>query len=167
MTIIREIRVADAPAFLALRRALDDEARYLLLEPGERRERVAKVEERLRDVREKANKNIFVVEDDGALVGYLSAIGGDFRRIQKRAHIVVALREAYTGRGLGTRLFERMEVWARDQQLHRLELTVLAENRRALGLYLKLGFRIEGNKRDSFWIDDHYVDELCLAKLLG
>jgi RimJ/RimL family protein N-acetyltransferase len=167
MTIIREICAADASAFLQLRKALDNEADYLLLEPGERRESIAKIEERLRDVQDKANKQIFVVEDDGALVGYLSAMGGDYRRIQKRAHIVVALREAYTGRGLGTRLFERMETWARAQGLHRLELTVLAENRRALSLYLKLGFRIEGNKRDSFWIDDHYVDELCMAKLLN
>ncbi|MER1957938.1 MAG: GNAT family N-acetyltransferase [Solibacillus sp.] len=39
--------------------------------------------------------------------------------------------------------------WAKQQQLHRLELTVIEHNHQAIHLYRKMGFKEEGIKRDS------------------
>jgi RimJ/RimL family protein N-acetyltransferase len=42
----------------------------------------------------------------------------------------------------------------------------MAHNERALALYRRLGFEVEGTRRDSVLVDGRYVDELTMAKLL-
>lgn len=74
--------------------------------------------------------------------------------------------QQYAGRGFGTALFTETEKWAKNAGLNRLELTVMAHNQRALALYKKVGFRIEGTARNSLVVDDAYVDEYYMAKLL-
>ncbi|NMB90388.1 MAG: GNAT family N-acetyltransferase, partial [Chloroflexi bacterium] len=52
------------------------------------------------------------------------------------------------------------------QGIHRLELTVMTHNQRALALYRKMGFEIEGTLRHNMRVDGVYVDEYSLAQLL-
>jgi RimJ/RimL family protein N-acetyltransferase len=77
------------------------------------------------------------------------------------------VREASSGRGLGTSLLAELSVWAERTGLHRLELTVMAHNERALALYRRCGFEVEGTRRHSLLVDGRYVDELLLANLPG
>ncbi|WP_309247700.1 GNAT family N-acetyltransferase [Priestia flexa] len=63
-------------------------------------------------------------------------------------------------------LFQQLEEWAKEQQIHRLELTVVVENVIAIHLYKKIGFQIEGTKKHSLRINGQYVDEYIMSKLL-
>jgi len=47
----------------------------------------------------------------------------------------------------------------------RLELTVYADNARAIALYESLGFRHEGRHVGYALRDGHYVDALSMARL--
>lgn len=163
---IREIREEDAAALLATQKAIDSETKFMLFEPGERRTTLSQVQKQIRRVLQDDNQILLVAGDDGEIAGWLSASGGWARRTRHRAYIVVGLRQGYTGQGIGTRLFEALESWARKRGLHRLELTVMSHNVRAVGLYTKMGFEIEGTKRDSLIVDGEYVDELYMAKIL-
>ena len=165
--LIRPITEGDAEAYLALARAVDAESRFMMYEPGERQTTVEQQIEQIRAVRASDNKLVLVAEHEGQLVGYLGAMGGTFHRNHHSAHIFVGILEAFTGQGLGRRLLEETERWARRQGLHRLELTVMRHNARALALYQKMGFEIEGTKRDSLQVEGVYVDEICMAKLLA
>ena len=60
-----------------------------------------------------------------------------------------------------------LEKWATDHKIHRLELTVMSHNERAVNLYQKMGFKIEGIKQDSLLVNDEYVDEYYMAKILN
>lgn len=164
--VIRPAGESDAEAFLRLCRRLDTETSLMMLEPGERTTSVAEQSARMRAISESANQRILVAEEAGQLVGYIAVLGGGFRRNQHSAYIVVGVLEAFSGRGLGRQLFTEGERWAREAGLHRLELTVLAHNHRAVALYSKMGFRFEGTKRDSLKVDGVYVDEYYMAKLL-
>ena len=164
--IIREITEADAEAFLKLARQIDDETRFMMFEPGERQTTVEQQAEWIRGYRATDNHMVFVVEHAGHLVGYLGAMGGTFRRNHHSVYIFLGLLEAYTGQGLGRRLLEEAEKWARARGLHRLELTVVPHNTRGLVLYQKMGFEIEGTKKHALLIEGTYVDEICMGKLL-
>jgi len=166
MSMIRTIRESDAESFLSLCKQLDEENRFMMLEPGERKTTVDEQKQRIRDILAWENQTLFVVEGDESLVGYLSATGGRVARNKRTAYIVIGILEGFTGKGLGTALFECMEQWARDRALHRLELTVMVRNQRAVGLYKKMGFEIEGLKRDSLFVDGSYVDEYYMSKLI-
>ena len=63
-------------------------------------------------------------------------------------------------------MFEALDEWAMKKDIHRLELTVAANNKAGLRLYEKAGFQMEGTKRDSLYIDGQYVDEYYMSKLI-
>jgi ribosomal protein S18 acetylase RimI-like enzyme len=109
---------------------------------------------------------VLVAEGDDELAGYLEAEGGAFRRNRHAAYIIIGVRQGYAWRGIGTALFQAAEAWARKQGLRRLELTVMVHNVAGLGLYQKMGFTIEGTRRDSLLEDGTFVDEYALAKIL-
>ncbi|MGV9287642.1 GNAT family N-acetyltransferase [Streptomyces sp. NPDC003719] len=70
------------------------------------------------------------------------------------------------GRGIGTEAtrlivghgFERLG-------LHRIQLEVYGTNRRALRVYEKAGFVVEGVRREAAWRDGEWVDEVLMAVL--
>ena len=92
--------------------------------------------------------------------------GGEYQRNRATAYIVVGVLQAFGGRGIGAQLFTAAETWAKAQHIHRLELTVMTHNTRAIRLYQKMGFVIEGTRRDSLCIDGIHVDEYFMSKLL-
>lgn len=163
---IRTIRESDAEDFLNLCKKLDEETSFMMLEPGERTTSAEAMRERIANVLSQANSTILLAECDGQLAGYIEASGGEYRRNRHSAFLVIGILQAYTGRGIGTRLFAALEEWARQQHLHRLELTVMTHNQAGVALYKKRGFEIEGVRRHAMFVDGHYVDEYYMAKLL-
>lgn len=166
MVTIREIREDDAPDFLAMLNQLDQESRFMLLEPGERQTTPDQQRERIRQVLDQPNSTILVAECDGRIIGHVAATGGPYCRNRHAAGVVIGILRAFTGLGLGTRLLETLEQWTKQHGIRRLELTVMTHNERAIWLYSKMGYQIEGLQRDSLRVDGHYVDEYRMAKVL-
>ena len=166
MITIRPITVADAAPLLALAHQLDGESCFMMLEPGERQTSIEEQAAQLKLLLARPNQMIFVADDGDRLVGYLAAEGGAFRRNQHSAHLVIGILAAYGGQGIGTQLFAALQAWAPTAGISRLELTVMTHNRRAIALYRKMGFVIEGIKRWSLRVDDQTVDEYFMARLL-
>lgn len=164
--IIRCIKKEDADGFLELSHRLDHETSFMLLAPGERRITPEENRQRLASLLDSGNSMIFVAEANGQLVGYVGAYGSSYQRNRHSVHLVVGILQAYSGQGVGTRLFAELYRWAETKQLHRLELTVMAHNEAAIALYKKMGFEVEGVKKDSIRLEDRFVDELYMAKLL-
>lgn len=166
MAELRTIREGDAEQFLCLCCQLDEETHFMMLEPGERTTTVEQQRERIRQVLARANQTILVAEADGKLIGYISGAGGEYHRNAKTVHIVIGILQSYTGQGIGKRLFQALEEWAIGQGVHRLELTVMTHNQRGISLYQRMGFQVEGVKRDDLFVDGGYVDQYMMAKLL-
>jgi RimJ/RimL family protein N-acetyltransferase len=73
----------------------------------------------------------------------------------------------WRNRGVGTALMRRAIEWARGTGvLTRLQLQVFARNAPAIHLYQKLGFQIEGSRRNAILRDGEYIDSLMMALLL-
>lgn len=69
------------------------------------------------------------------------------------------------GRGVGSALMTAMCDYAdRWVGALRLELTVYADNERAIGLYRKFGFVVEGTLRGFALRDGRFVDALAMAR---
>jgi RimJ/RimL family protein N-acetyltransferase len=163
---IRTIKESDSEQFLLLTKLLDEETQFMMLEPGERTMTIEEQTQGIKNVLSQDNQMIFVAEHENQLVGYLGAFGGNYRRNHHCAYIVIGIRQNFTGQGVGKGLFEMLEKWAIDHNLHRLELTVMSHNERAIRLYQEMGYQTEGIKRDSLWVNGKYVDEYYMAKIL-
>lgn len=165
MIEIREIRVDDTERFLKLCLQLDQETKFMLYEPGERTTTAEEQRERIQSILSEVGSTILVAEDQGQLVGYLAVFGGQAKRTKHVGYIVVGITQAYSGKGIGTRLFQAAEAWRAQTELTKFELTVMLPNERAVALYKKMGFEVEGVKRNSIRVDGNYVDEYYMGKI--
>ena len=164
--IIRTIREDDAEQFLNLCKQLDTETQFMLLEPGERTTTLEEQRTLINKILRQENQIIFVAEQDNQLVGYIEASGETLHRNKHSLYLVIGILQAFSGQGIGTQLFQRLEEWAQQHHIHRLELTVMTHNIRGIALYKKQGFVIEGTKRHSLRINGQYIDEYYMSRLL-
>jgi RimJ/RimL family protein N-acetyltransferase len=164
--VLREAVPADASALLDLKDRLDRETSFMLLEPDERTESAAEVRSALTRTSEEFNSVVLIAEAEGRAMGYVEAIGGRYRRDRLTTYVVIGVLAAASGRGIGGALLSGLETWARQAGLHRLELTVMVDNERALALYERNGFQREGTRRSCLTVNGVFVDEIYMGKLL-
>jgi len=165
--VIRQAVPQDGPALIAAIGQIDEETEFLGV-PGQRHPWADQPAAELRSLAENNRGVVYLaLSGDAAIVGYLSAFAGYFIRNRGTIFIaVVGLRERYRGRGIGARLFERIEAWARARQAWRLELRVSSLNPRGLALYHKCGFAIEGRIRAGVFRQGAWTDDFWMGKLL-
>jgi RimJ/RimL family protein N-acetyltransferase len=163
---IRGIKFEDAALFLDLCKKLDEETEFMLFEPDERKLTYDDQRERISNIINSGHSMIFVAEEDGQIVGQLSALGSNLNRTRHSIYLVIGILQRYSGQGIGTRLFRELEIWAREKGIHRIELTVMTHNEAAIGIYKKMGFQVEGIKKDSIKIRNQFFDEYYMARIL-
>ncbi len=85
---------------------------------------------------------LLLAEADGAPLGFAYVeTGRDYFSGQGHAHIgILAVARESEGLGVGSALIEASEEWARKIGLARITLNVFERNRRARGLYERLGY---------------------------
>ena len=109
---------------------------------------------------------IFAVTEQasGDLAGEALLWGIDLHN--RCAHIGIALRPAYQGRGLGT---DAIRVLCRYgfalRGLHRLSLETLADNRAMIAVATRLGFTREGTARGAAWVNGEFLDDVSFGLL--
>lgn len=165
MVGIRKGNSGDAEGIVSVMKSAE-ESGNMLYDPGEREVDPESFAKFIDAINENEKSVIFVAVENGKVLGYLIAQNEKPKRIAHRAYIVVGVHRDSRGKGIGKALFAHMMEWAKKVKLHRIDLTVIAENDAAVALYRKMGFEIEGIKRDSLLIDDEYVDEFYMSKLL-
>jgi ribosomal protein S18 acetylase RimI-like enzyme len=162
---IRLARPADAAALLALQHRLDTQSSFMLLEPGEREQAPDRLRDRLQGQGSLGSFDLVAVTA-GRLAGWLSVAVLPFRRASRTGSVVMGVDTDAAGRGIGSGMLTAAAQEARRRGLRRLELTVMADNPRALSLYLHDGFQVEGLRRQALIRDGAVVDEYYMGKLL-
>jgi len=110
---------------------------------------------------------ILLAMDSERVAGHMQVFVDSRSRFRGIGELFIYLHQDYQNVGLGKALMEAGIEEARRRQLHRIELTVVADNHRAVNLYEKVGFQREGVKRENFLGDDgKYHDEVSMGILL-
>ena len=105
----------------------------------------------------------FVALAGGDVVGWCDISRHTFPSHAHSGHLGMGIIPSYRGQGLGRRLIEATLQAARDAGIERVELSVHADNSRAIALYEKVGFVREGLARRSVRIDGRYKDAIHMA----
>ena len=164
----RTISGNDTENFFHMMCRLDEETDYMMYEPGERQERTKDLG-RLAGIIDAAENGgdflLCAVTETGEIVGFVWAERGNLNRVRHSAYVVTGIRSAYRRQGIGTEFFLRLNDWAKENGIIRLELTVECDNTAAKRLYEKSGFVVEGIKRKTMKVNGRYVDEYCMGKI--
>ncbi|MER8184802.1 GNAT family protein [Kitasatospora sp. NPDC094015] len=104
---------------------------------------------------------------DGRLIGLVRLHGAEPETGGAEIDIYLGEKE-YWGGGYGTDAMRTMCRYGFEQmRLHRIQLTVVAENEPARHLYRKLGFVEEGRLRQVFRRDGRWHDHILMGLLEG
>ncbi len=100
----------------------------------------------------------------GSLVGHVALFGAEGRN--RCATFGIMIGPEHQSKGLGTEATSLMVGFGfRELGLHRIELTVNADNVRAIAAYDKAGFVQEGIMRDKLFYDGAFHDQVLMAAL--
>lgn len=74
-----------------------------------------------------------------------------------RSDFGIMVAERYHGRGIGSRLVEAILKMARENNVYKIDLEVLQDNKSAFRLYQKYGFKVTGSiPKREYWRGKHY-----------
>ena len=101
------------------------------------------------------------------LIGIASVGANDKEKTKHVCEVGITVSKDFWGFGIGTVLMEEIEIWAKESGvIRRLELTVHAENERAIALYEKMGYQEEGLMKRVMFINDEFVDGIMMSLLI-
>jgi protein AroM len=110
---------------------------------------------------------ILIAEVDARVIGHAFLQRGTLKKNHHTTGIGMLIIQAYRGMGIGTRMLDYIEGWARRHCIRKLFLSVFETNGRAVHLYQKMGFVMEGIRPDQFLIRGEYVAEIVMGKMLN
>jgi RimJ/RimL family protein N-acetyltransferase len=109
-----------------------------------------------------------VSEYQGKIVGTAVIHKFPHERRKGIGDLAVYLHDDFQNVGLGMAMMKRILKLAKKEKMHRIELSVIAENKIALHLYEKCGFQIEGTSKDDFYgHDGKYHDVINMGLILS
>jgi RimJ/RimL family protein N-acetyltransferase len=117
---------------------------------------------------EKALPILAIIEEAGnpRVVGVASLEFHNTLAEKHKAEFGITVHDSRQNKGLGTALTRHMLAIARKKKLRKITLTVLAENKRAIRVYEKCGFRIEAKLRKESFIKGRYYDDYVMSIFL-
>jgi RimJ/RimL family protein N-acetyltransferase len=118
-------------------------------------------------IRQDPSVRIFAIVDrrDGRMVGSCQLL--NISQQHRSAELQIRIGEpSARGQGVGTQAVQALLAYGFGELgLHRISLTVRADNERAIRSYRKCGFEVEGVLRDAAFIEGSFVDLLSMARL--
>ena len=157
--LIREATGNDARAVLNYVEDISGESDFLSFGPGEFELTEAEEAEFLRQCRDTDNQCYLVGLIAGRIVSTLSFSGGHRPRVRHSGEFGITVRKAYWGLGIGSLMLDALIDWARGTQIvKKINLRVRTDNQRAIALYKRKGFVIEGTIRKDIYLGGTYFD---------
>lgn len=157
--VVRCARAEDAAAIIRYLQQIADESPHLATEAFEFDFTEAEEQDYIARLGAGDTSLFLVAELRGAIIGVVTLEGHAKNRMKHVADLGISVVRSHWGQGLGRALMETAISWAEScPALKKITLTVHARNRRAIDLYLKLGFAKEGVIIDLLHIDGRFHD---------
>ena len=139
--VIRNGNETDGKAVFDVFNQTHAETDYLLSYPEENSFDSEQEAQFLKEKTKSLNETELVAVIDGKIAGTagIEAVGNKYK-VKHRAELGIGILKEYWGLGIGKALMMACIQCAREAGYEQLELSVVAENERALSLYRELGF---------------------------
>lgn len=161
--LVRTAVESDAEQLVQLRRRLFAETSFMLWEPAEFTATAQDERKFVERLSSRVNCRLVLAISGSAAVGFLAAMGGERNRLRHSALLALGVAREYWSQGVASRMLTEVIAWAPSAKLKRLELMVHTTNTKAVALYRKHGFEVEGTRRSSLLVNGEYVDEYLMS----
>ena len=158
---------SDAEKIVAFYNYVGGETSYLSFEKDEYPMDVEAQAESIRGL-EGNETNIMLMAMDGEDIAGIATISSSHKvKARHDGGLGIVVAQRYQGQGIGTELIRRLIEWARGNGItRRISLDTRADNVKAVELYMKLGFIVEGCRRNATLLDGKYYDIYVMGMML-
>ncbi|PGM53754.1 GNAT family N-acetyltransferase [Bacillus sp. AFS053548] len=163
--IIRHAVLTDAKQLSSLRVQIDGETENLDREAGEAFIDQKGFEQLIISDTETLKNLFLVAEVQDKILGFSRCEGSQLKRLSHKVEIGVCVLKEYWGYSIGKNLLKQSISWADTNDLHKMNLSVLETNEKAIKLYEKLGFEVEGVlKNDKLLSDGKFYNTILMGR---
>jgi len=162
---IRSAQELDAENLSELRVKIDGETENLDREKGEAFIDIPGFKEMIKNDMESLRNLFLVAVIDNQIVGFSRCEGSILTRFSHKVEFGVCVVKDFWGYGIGKNLLTESVLWADANGLKKMTLNVLENNEKAITLYRKHGFEIEGVlKKDKLLSDGKYYNTIIMGR---
>ncbi|WP_373428147.1 GNAT family N-acetyltransferase [Neobacillus niacini] len=164
--MIRSAMEKDAKGLSQVRVQVDGETENLDREQGEAYIDESGFKKVINEDTERSNHLFLIAEVNDRIVGFSRCEGNQLKRSSHKVEFGVCVLKDYWGYGIGGKLLEQSIQWADESGIKKISLKVLETNDKAIKLYQKYGFEVEGSlKFDKRLSDGKYYHTILMARL--
>jgi RimJ/RimL family protein N-acetyltransferase len=165
---IRSAMKSDAASLLDLSSCVIGEEIYQLTSSSEFKMTIEAEEQWIDSHMQKPNHIILVAEINSKIVGMLDFSNGHRFRIAHTGEFGMSIDKIHRDQGIGSLLLKVLIEWTmQNETIEKIGLSVHSNNKRAIALYKKMGFEVEGvRKRDLKYGEGQYVDTVVMGRFV-
>lgn len=162
---LRSPTAADAEQMIAYLKSTGEETEHVLSYPEEMDFSIQDEEDFINNAAANEGSIMISAFDGNRLVGNGSLLRVyNKKKTMHRAEFGIAILNSDWGQGLGGKIVSELIAAAKQAGYEQLELEVVATNTAAISLYQKLGFKVYGERPNSFKLKSGaYSNELLMV----
>ncbi|MCA9835976.1 MAG: GNAT family N-acetyltransferase [Trueperaceae bacterium] len=162
--LIREALPEDAERLVTHVNAISYESDFIGISPGEF-DMTVEQEAQFLSACQANPSHIYLLALDGEkVIGALHFATGKRKRVNHSGEFGISVLKEYWGLGIGSSLLDTLINWAtNNESVKKINLRVRTDNQRALELYNKKGFQIEGTLKEEIFEAGTYYDLYSMA----
>lgn len=165
--IYRRAQESDAEKIVDFYNFVGGETSYLSFEKDEYPMNVKEQEEEIRSLEGK-KASIMLLAMDGEEIAGIATIHSSAKiKASHDGELGIVVAKKYQGQDIGTELIRQLIDWAKGNGVTtRISLDTRADNVKAVELYMKFGFVVEGCRKNSTLLDGKYYDLYVMGMML-
>jgi RimJ/RimL family protein N-acetyltransferase len=161
---ITTANITESESIIEYLKKVMDETLFLRMYADEVNFTVAEEELFINSMNTQDNSHLLIAKDGYKIVAIGSIQGQQLKKFRHCGEFGVSVLKEYWGKGIGKELTNRLIDWAKENPvLKKINLHVNIENKVAIAIYRKIGFRQEGILSKDFYYNNRYVDTLIMG----
>ncbi len=162
--VIRQAEVRDAEKLLKCIKTYVPQSNYIPKLEQEIKLNVEQEVEWINSFRINDNSILLIAEYDNQILGNIDLTGNRRKMMEHTAVVGMGILQEWRNSGLGTALLSSAIEWAKlNSALELVWLQVYTENKIAINLYRKIGFKEKGIIKNFFKQEGRYFDNLTMV----
>lgn len=165
--IFREPVVNDAENIVSFYNRVGGETTFLSFEKDEYPLSVEEQKASIESTAASPNNLMLLVLDGEDIVG-IGTISSSWKiKSRHSGELGIVVEQAHQGQGIGTEIIKRLIEWCKENgYTTRIQLDTRCDNEKAVELYQKFGFEIEGRIKNSTLLDGTYYDLYIMGMMV-
>ena len=155
---IREAKSKDAMMMLDFFYLVNSETKNLSREPHEVKMTLEDEVAFIENCFKSNNQIMIIVVYKNRVIASSSFMGTRLARMNHRVSMGTSVLNEFHNLGIGSLMMETLISKAKEYNKRKIELEVRSDNYGAIHLYEKYGFKLEGVRKNGFYVEDKYVD---------